>query len=218
MEKDFEDLMNHAPDRVNLSGNLDRFNHPIAKQTSWSPLKSGGTNFKAQKLKQPEPHIALIQGSIQMKIFAFIFFTIGAGFLIAGVFKFISPAMKEFPWLVVIIFGGAFGAAGVFLVREAFKELVIDKREGIIYKQYLPKNPNLPAVPEDTYKIKEVVAIQLIKERIKGDESTYYSYEMNLVMADASRLNLMDHGNPDSVVEDANTLSGFLDVPVWNGM
>jgi hypothetical protein len=42
------------------------------------------------------------------------------------------------------------------------------------------------------------------------------SYEINLVLTDGSRLNLVDHSIQSVIREDAQTLGAFLDVPVWD--
>ncbi len=56
----------------------------------------------------------------------------------------------------------------------------------------------------------------MISERISGDKSTYYSYEINLVLKDGSRINAVDHGKKSKVQEDAKTLAEFLDKPLWD--
>ena len=51
---------------------------------------------------------------------------------------------------------------------------------------------------------------------MRGNKSAYYSYEMNLVLNDGKRLNVVDHGNQAKLREDAQTLATFLNVPVWD--
>ena len=63
----------------------------------------------------------------------------------------------------------------------------------------------------------DIYAIQLVSERCSGKNSAFYSYELNLVLQDGRRLNVIDHGNIDKLREDAKTLSGFLGKPVWDG-
>lgn len=52
-----------------------------------------------------------------------------------------------------------------------------------------------------------------------GAFETYESshgYEINLVLADGSRINLVHHGARSIISEDAKTLGSFLEVPVWD--
>ena len=43
-----------------------------------------------------------------------------------------------------------------------------------------------------------------------------YNYELNLVLKDGERINVVDHGNLKKIQDDANTLSNFLGKPVWD--
>jgi hypothetical protein len=53
-------------------------------------------------------------------------------------------------------------------------------------------------------------------EYVTGNKSSYYSYELNLVLDDGRRINVIDHGNLDRLRSDAQPLSRFLDKPVWD--
>ena len=65
-------------------------------------------------------------------------------------------------------------------------------------------------------KLEDIYALQLIAEYVRGNKSSYYSYEMNLVLKDGNRLNVVDHGNQTKLREDAQALATFLKVPVWD--
>ncbi len=57
----------------------------------------------------------------------------------------------------------------------------------------------------------------MLRERIRSKNGSYYSYEINLVLHNASRVNVIDHGNHQAVIEDAETLAQALGVPLWDG-
>ena len=42
------------------------------------------------------------------------------------------------------------------------------------------------------------------------------SYELNVVLQDGSRRNVVDHGNLDALRADARELAMFLVVPLWD--
>ena len=65
--------------------------------------------------------------------------------------------------------------------------------------------------------LSEVKAIQVLRERISSKNGSYYSYEINLVLADASRINVIDHGKHEAVIDDAELLATTLGVPLWDG-
>ena len=73
----------------------------------------------------------------------------------------------------------------------------------------------------------DVYAIQLIKEYVRDNSGSkpgtvsyagpYYSYELNLVLKDGERMNVVDHGDLQRIRADAIRLGGFLgSLPVWD--
>ena len=61
----------------------------------------------------------------------------------------------------------------------------------------------------------------ILQERVSsssssGGSSRYYSYELNLVLKDGTRLNVVDHGGKSLLNANAETLAQFLNVPVWD--
>ena len=59
-------------------------------------------------------------------------------------------------------------------------------------------------------------ALQLLSEHVSGNDSSYYSYELNLVLEDGRRLSVVDHGDCEQLREDAQLLSQLLGKPVWD--
>ncbi|TXD84154.1 hypothetical protein ESY87_06510 [Subsaximicrobium wynnwilliamsii] len=43
--------------------------------------------------------------------------------------------------------------------------------------------------------LSRIIAIQIIGEIIRGDKNKYNGFELNLVVDDANRLKVIDHGN-----------------------
>ncbi len=64
--------------------------------------------------------------------------------------------------------------------------------------------------------LSSIHALQLLSEFVSGSKNSYHSYELNLVLNDGSRINVVDHGNLERLRADASTLSQFLDKPVWD--
>jgi hypothetical protein len=62
----------------------------------------------------------------------------------------------------------------------------------------------------------EGASFALWSEFVSGSKNSYHSYELNLVLNDGSRINVVDHGNLERLRSDASTLSRFLDKPVWD--
>jgi len=56
----------------------------------------------------------------------------------------------------------------------------------------------------------EVKILQLIKHFNESDDDSYYSYELNLVLNDLSRINIIAHGGEKRAIKDAKLLSEFI--------
>jgi len=70
--------------------------------------------------------------------------------------------------------------------------------------------------------LEKVHALQIIAELCSNETErgrrtkTYHSYELNLVLEDGKRINVIDHKSQDRLREDAGTISAFLDKPIWD--
>jgi hypothetical protein len=64
----------------------------------------------------------------------------------------------------------------------------------------------------------QIHAVQLIPKLPKDGSglADYYSYEINLVTQEGSRINVVDHGDLDRIRQDARQLAQFLNVPLWD--
>ena len=148
------------------------------------------------------------------KIFCWFFIVLGVTVAIALVFVMSNPALtREKPGLINLVLFPAAALSfailgGGFLVWLQKKCLFFD-RSGIYASR------EMICKPEDVY------SIQLLRELVfntSGDGRSFYSFEMNLVLNDASRKNVLDHGAKSVVREDARRLARYLNVPVWDAI
>ena len=197
------------------------FGDPIAEQVDWSPLKGGGTNFKTHKLKKVHAQRMEFRCSLGMLIFGGIFFLIGVGVLVGCVIGFINREPNT-EWQVFVflpLFGLVFGGVGFFMLRSAMTPRVFDLAQGYYCRsRKKPEHSFDPTEIKDHVRLSEVHAIQLISEYVSGDKSSYHSYELNLVLADAYRINVVDHGGRAAIQRDARTLAEFLGKPLWSSI
>jgi hypothetical protein len=191
---------------------IDFTDDSIKKRVSVSPLKSGGSNFKTHVLREISPSKLVYKPSIGGVLFSFLFFTIGFGFIffnLVPLFK-TGASVSDLNW-VLMLFGGVFALAGSILFYNLYKPRVFDKTSGLYYKSYKESSFGKHHVSLET-----IIAIQIIGERISSDNGSYGSFELNLVLEDSSRLNVVDHGNLKSINNDAHVISEFLNIPIWH--
>jgi len=64
--------------------------------------------------------------------------------------------------------------------------------------------------------LKDINAIQVIEKSNEGDK--FSAYEINLVLNNYERINVIDHGDRSAALEDGQQLANFLGVPFLNNM
>ena len=177
----------------------------------WSPLKQGGTNIKTHKLVEIDSQRMEYKGTIGFVLFGLLFIVVGLGL---ASFVFIEGVSF---W--IIMFGLLFSAPGAYILKIAFSPIVFDKTEGYFWKgKVSPRQASDISEIKTIVELEKIHGIQVIKEFIKdhnkGRDTSYYSYEINLILHSGDRLNVVDYGKEASILEDASQLSKFLNVRV----
>jgi len=193
-----------------------QFNDPVALKTKWLPLKPGGANFKTNALVKVSSSVYCYQPSTGGKLFIGLFAGIGIIVIIVGLNMLINGGVSAgfFP----ILFGSIFAGVAFFTYRTIAMPKVFDSSLGFFWIGH--KQPGFSG-DQKTDKNKliyfnEIHALQILSERIRSKNGSYYSYEINLVMKDASRYNLVDHGNYAQIRVDAELLAEMMAIPIWD--
>jgi hypothetical protein len=69
--------------------------------------------------------------------------------------------------------------------------------------------------PAGELALADVRGLQVLRKRVHGPDSDYDADELNLVLIDGRRVNVLDHGEPESLMRDAEALAGWLGRPLW---
>ena len=78
------------------------------------------------------------------------------------------------------------------------------------------KNIKTQDILKHQFPLAKIVALQIIGEHIRDEDGSFNSFELNLVLTDNSRRNVIDHINLKAIIKDAKDLSNFLNVPIWH--
>lgn len=220
----FDKLKNTLKDAIENSTNRmtfdpSRFDDPLATQIRWTPIKGGGSNFRTHKYYSEGGNQAGFKATFGAMTFSGIFMLAGLGISIGVPFGMVQDgeSMIALQTLFIVVFGLIFFGAGFFMFRSYSKPVVFDKMVGYFWKGWdkperYKNNQNI----EGSIKISDIHALQIVSEYIRGDKKSYYSYELNLVTRDGERHNVIDHGDRTDMIADANKLSDFLGIPVWD--
>jgi hypothetical protein len=196
---------------------LARFQDPLAATTDWKPLVSGGASFGTHRLKEPGLHRREMRPTRGALAFYLLFLVVGLGVMAASLAVFVSGGREALPpVLFLLLFGLVFAAIGGGLLRSGTKPIAFDIQLGFFWKGRNPPPYSFGAEPKEAIALPHIHALQIVSEHCSSSKSSFMSYELNLVLRDGSRRNVVDHGNIEGLRADARELAIFLAVPLWD--
>jgi len=101
--------------------------------------------------------------------------------------------------------------------------ILFSKKQGYLYKGRNFKYLENSRWGKERIAIEEIYAIQLIATKHLGRKVTSFGYELNVVLKNKARINVISHSNSNHAVKEnmrknAAELAIFLNVPVWDAM
>jgi len=200
---------------INRSMQFETINHndmpeflqcddPLIIKTSWEPFDTSTTSFKSHNLK----NVGKDRMEFRMSFGAFIFYTIVILFGVAIATLPLSVDIKstDNPMAMVLV-GLFFSIVGIVLFYFGRKKIILDKASMLFTKG------------NTSYTLKNVEAVQLVQryiEDIDGNDN-YYSHQLNLIFSNGDRVNILSNKNRKSVTNQAQKVSEFLALPLWDG-
>ncbi len=175
----------------------------------WTPANGGGKNFKSNELIKLDSQIVVFKATSNAYFFAGIF-------MVTGIFP-IFYGLINFE-IVNLVLGLIFFSVGYFMYDEFSNTPIFNKNSGLYRLKKIPLLKKLMKKIGFSVRLKDIKSIQLLSEYVRGDKSRYHSYEINLILKDGHRINVVDHGDRQSSETDAQALAYFLDVPFLNGL
>ena len=196
-----------------------KFNDPLALTIEWTPATRGGTNFRTHRLVEIDFSRVEFKAAMGAKIFYSIFFFAGLAFAVG--FSFQEKLLEDFAieTIAPVLFSSVFMAIGFLLYYFGTAPIVFDKTVGYFWKgRKSPQDSPEPGTIKKLALLEDIHAIQLLSEYVRGSKSSYYSYELNLVLNDGRRITVIDHGNLKRLREDAQKLAQFLGKHIWDAI
>jgi hypothetical protein len=195
-----------------------QFGDELATSIAWSPLKAGGASLCTHRLVSADSDRCVFRATWRARAFYLVFLLVGVGGLIVfGPVHTYLEGLGPFR-LVPFLIGLVLVIAGGTMFYLGTQPLTFDKKRGTYWTgRSEPAPQKRTAAAKENVALERIHAIQLLVERVRGNSSTYDSYELNLVLDDGSRVNLLDHSGLRQLRQDAEGLAHFLGVPVWDG-
>lgn len=183
--------------------NPDAFDDPFAKEIDWYPIARNRANFKTHSLIQVKSMIYRFQATTKLKLMSCIPILIGIVPIFMAYKNF--KGTNELGDIVFLIgFSSIMAFTAFFLMRRSKQVYTFNGR----LQRVTNNDKHLP--------FSQIYAIQLLKKYISGKNS-YDCFELNLVLKNKERINIIAHADADAIRSDANKIAGFLNIPLWDG-
>jgi hypothetical protein len=205
------------------------FDDPLAARIPWTPLAKGGANFVTSKLVQRHPWRMEVRHSTGCLFVSLILIGFGVLSLPLAVLSLFQPSIfpirqpdgtphSALALFVPLAISLLFILAGVLILVISRIPFVFDQRLGLYWRgRGNPDDLARHAPYRISGRLKNIRALQIVGEWIGDSDNPYWSYELNLVLHDGSRINVMDHGSLQVLRRQASELAAFLRVPLWDG-
>ena len=166
----------------------------------WQPLWTVKINFDSHRLDKENDQLLTFKPTR----FALYF---GWAFIIVGVVITISMAflIKDAPWFN--LFGAIFSAIGLFFLYLANRQVSFNHENG-----FYTRGRGAPLL------LLQIRALQLLSEHNDSDDGNYTSYQLNLILSDDKRQNIVIYANRQNAIDDAKKLADFLDLTLWSNI
>ena len=191
--------------------NPRNFKDPVAQKTEWKPiLKESSGNFRIKRLSQDgETKLGFKAPAGSMAVYRNCAL---AG--LAGLALMVFTQTGTLVLRVLAVIAVLIGLWGIYLQSEPIS---FDKTAGVFRRGR-----------KQTIKLDEIYALQLLsrvvdvkvppKKGQKGQLNRINTYELNVVLNDGSRVNVIAHAGLKEIVEDGNSISNFINKPLWDAI
>ena len=188
---------------------------PEAGQADCNSLKSKST-LQFRKLRIVSSSQASFVAGMSERFKSL--FVIGFGGLLGIGTAFKLQETPEPGLVALMLIGLALMGVGVYLYRSADKPVYFDRKNNLFWTGKRPNLSGVDAGPDSWCRISDLKAIQVLAERVLDEDGPDIIYELNLILADQSRRNVVRHATRKTIEQDGADLATWLDVPFWNGL
>ncbi len=179
---------------------------PTENHLDTNPIAIGKSNTYTIKLDFKNRNKIITRGTYVLKTLYLTIFFIGVNSLFFGYYEYFI--VKENPFsignalLKFVFTGGLLMMAGilVYLFLTPSKKFDLNKRSLIGNRKI---------------NFSEIQGLQIVPKLDVRKSGMYKCYELNVVLKDGKRMNIMQHGDKEMMLHDAFKLKNKLNLPLW---
>lgn len=210
---------------------IARLDDPVAERTEWTPLVRLETHLHTHRLVQDSVSRWSMRPTLSVRLpsglMCLLFVAIGVMLLVGGVLGLRNPGavLSQSVWAGLLYLGlGVCGfyvaSAGIRQYRWVCQPRVFDLQAKGYWRGAGPPGVGTPEAGRHSAPLEKVHAVQILGELVRGTRATelrdFMSYEINLVLRDGRRVNVVDHGSLEHIRKDAAAIGDLIGVPVWD--
>lgn len=194
-------------------------NDPVAQATDWKPVRPGGASFKTYHLVQDSPQCISFRATRSAQFFYGLFMLVGFGIACWVAYDLWDPSPDPIEWglLFPLFLSCVFGGVGAVMLVVGTHPILFDKTSGWFWKGRRKPTEVFDANElKQAARLTEIHALQVIRFFSRsGRGPGFQSYELNLVLKDGRRIEIVNHAKWESLETEVRQLSQFLGCPVW---
>ena len=191
-------------------------NDPVALTTAWTPCVRGGTNICTHTLVERGADRRAFRPTVKACVLYAFLLSISTLPFVTVIHDVIESHSVGFGHAILVFFGSLFLWFGLWVLWRGTQPIVFDRSLGMYWMGWRTPTHGAAGKRAEVLDLAQVHALQVVSEYCAGKRSSFYSYELNLVLQDGARLNIVDHGNRTQLRADAEALATFLGVPLWD--
>ncbi len=132
----------------------------------------------------------------------------------------LNAMQGESPNGVALIAGAMavfFLALGIGLHYHNGAKIIFSKKDAFFWNSHHPPGQIPGYIDHGTSgRLEDIHALQILRKFCFAQNNSFTSYELNLVLHDASRFQLLDHHDIHHLRMDGKRLAEWLQVPIWD--
>ncbi len=187
-----------------------KFNDPIALKTSWRPQSNNGVKMRNMRLRTVSENRVEFEMTLLALVGPTLFMLVTIA-LVAGMLTIGAP-IGSLPFNILAFLALACFTAGAAMIRNDLVPRQFDKDKGYFWLGDVDTAFEDGKLTGDGCHLQDIHAVQLIQGSLRYD----FNYEVNLVLKNGRRINLIGHMNRAALYEDSQELARFLRVPMWD--
>ena len=195
-------------------------NDPIAQSVDWSPIKRSGNNYRTRELIERSQGRLEYKPAIVAKVITWAILLQSAPFFMGTIVLVIIGRMSIGDAIAPFLFSGGATVLGYYMWSVMCAPIVFDAEREMYWRGGSDARSSKTSIRFD-----DIHAIQLVSKRVlrtkhyRGNirhRQRFNSVELNLVLSDGRRVNVLNHSKIGMIKSEAATLGALIGVPVWD--